>query len=499
MHKPLQKILYGPPGSGKSTRVRRIADQRGINKSHIIETAFHPDYSYGDFVAKIMPTTLWRKEPAGHTSSVIRYQIHVGPFIKALAQALKSKDEVLLVIDEINRGNSPSIFGDIFQLLDRCDDGKSIYGITLSELVLSALMKEFGWSECEDGTWLNGPKEPIRLSDHTGMDDELKTLLDFLGNNGAGTGKLQIPANLSILATMNTSDESVYVMDTAFKRRWDFEFIPWDYESSSAENRFQSDAEIRLSDSTMLCTWHTFLQKLNFFIAKNAPGTRLEDKLIGLWFIKASPPSRIRSALNALKDSTDNFDYHVTQPFLDEIESQRKKVVIPAERAIFNDLAEKLQKFLRLCTPFTSWEKAYAASTAWNDLHAHLFPGPKRLPNDALWKLNNNVKTPERWDFNASPYPLNRQDFIANRGKFLSAIIDLYLQDDLPPSGTTETCVISDDALQYKLLHFVWDSIFYREKTRLSALIKVDIEQLRTFDSFLSKKDDFLKAIYAQY
>ena len=487
MHTPLQKILYGPPGSGKSTKVRRIADERGISASHIIETTFHPDYTYGDFVAKIMPTTLLRKDAEGRNSSVIRYQTHVGPFIKALALALRSENEVLLVIDEINRGNGSAIFGDIFQLLDRADTGRSVYGITLSELVFSALMKEFGWTECEDGTWVNEKMVSVRLSDRKKMDDELAALLDFLGAGGPGSGKLQIPANLSILATMNTSDESVYMMDTAFKRRWAFEFIPWDYASDSAENSMQCLAEVRLLDSTTLCGWHEFLGKLNAFITRNAPGTRLEDKLVGLWFIKAVPAA-LHDAMHALKRSAAAFSYDTPQPFLDEIERQKQSMLAPSDLTRFGELEDTLQQFVKLCTAFEHGEKAYAASTKWNALHAELFNGnPPGLPDEALWELNNCVVGTERWHFSGSPAPRDRSTFKANRGAFFSAIIDLYLDR----AGR----VIPDDALQYKLLHFVWDNIFYREKTKLATYIGADNEQLRTFDQFLRKRDDFLRAV----
>jgi len=129
----VQKILFGSPGTGKSYRIAdgedSIANELGINnkEENIFRTVFHPEYKYGDFMGKLLPHT--------NESGFITYKFYSGIFLKALAKAYKNildggNSSVLLVIDEINRGNSAAIFGTVFQLLDRDDDGWSSYNVS---------------------------------------------------------------------------------------------------------------------------------------------------------------------------------------------------------------------------------------------------------------------------------------------------------------------------------------------------------------------------------
>lgn len=459
----------------------------------MIETTFHPDFSYGDFVAKIMPTTLLRKDSSG-MSSVIRYQIQVGPFIKALALAIRSDNEVLLVIDEINRGNSAAIFGDIFQLLDRKETGESTYRMVLSDMLLSALMKEFGWIECEDGTWMNRAGLVISLDGAGKRDADVDKLLTFLEFHQARGRSVRIPGNLSILASMNTSDESVYVMDTAFKRRWSFEFIPWNYAHASDDCAAQCNAEVTLTTGDLLDTWLGFLKNLNDFIAATAPGSRLEDKLIGLWFIKAFQV-RLPAALTKLMASTAAFNYSRHDDFLTELAKQKDTLSCPAELTLFNDLDGKLRQFIAICTPFEHDEKSYGRSTQWTKLHNTLFSTPPRsLPQGKLERLNNvAIKNDTAWQFTAPGYPVTQGTFIQSRGQFLRAIIELYEKEanSLKPH-------ISGNALDHKLLHFLWDNVFYRDKTNLSKLLGSGSIPLRTFDQLLENRDVILQAIHTR-
>jgi 5-methylcytosine-specific restriction endonuclease McrBC GTP-binding regulatory subunit McrB len=176
---------------------------------------------------------------------------------------------VLLQIDEINRGNCAAIFGDIFQLLDRGSDGKSDYRVHLSELAMTALAQEMG--------------------------ENAKKLLQEVKEQGA-----YIPANLSIVATMNTSDESVYFMDSAFKRRWQFEYIGANHDFEGGEGEIkcdeslskkvinQRDAIVKFQDDNNI-TWDCLRRSINLFMIENAKTIRgIEDKQIGLWFVKAS-------------------------------------------------------------------------------------------------------------------------------------------------------------------------------------------------------------------
>ncbi|MEA5601007.1 hypothetical protein [Nostoc sp. UHCC 0252] len=156
MNKPIHKILFGSPGTGKSHRIvsEIIPKYLGINESiypeNIIKTVFHPEYTYGDFMGKLVPITI--------SSGKVEYNYYEGHFLKALSQAYKNIKEaydtqgkqlsqpknVALVIDEINRGNSSAIFGTVFQLLDRDEDGWSSYGINLTAIEFLKLLELIG-------------------------------------------------------------------------------------------------------------------------------------------------------------------------------------------------------------------------------------------------------------------------------------------------------------------------------------------------------------------
>lgn len=265
-----QKIIFGPPGTGKSYSIRNIAEKLELlkdDKVEAIRTIFHPEYSYGDFVAKLLPLTVKEiiTEDDGRNieKTRVEYQIHAGPFIQTLAKALADDKNHLLVIDEINRGNCAAIFGDLFQLLDRKDSGESEYPIDPSELTRLALEQELA-----------------------------KINPDIKADR-----QISIPANFSIVATMNTSDESVFYMDSAFKRRWQFQYIgPDDHDaddvcpqqnSTIIKKSADGQSEIVQIDNGNL-TWEVLRKAINSFMLKNSKSVRrIEDKQLGLWFIKA--------------------------------------------------------------------------------------------------------------------------------------------------------------------------------------------------------------------
>ena len=281
-----QKIIFGPPGTGKSYSVKKIQEDLKVNDTPenkgIFRTTFHPEYSYGDFVAKLLPLTKDGK---------VSYDIHAGPFIQTLAKALAYPDQhFLLVIDEINRGNCAAIFGDIFQLLDRNNEGVSEYQIDPSELTRQALIQEI----------LRLQVSPLAQP----TDEQKKTAEDTAG------ARLFIPAKMSMIATMNTSDESVFYMDSAFKRRWQFQYIgPNDHEKNEEKDGkpvLKENVECPQQNATIMkknvagslvpltdidhvtLTWEVLRKAINFFLLHNSKSVRrIEDKQLGLWFIKA--------------------------------------------------------------------------------------------------------------------------------------------------------------------------------------------------------------------
>jgi 5-methylcytosine-specific restriction protein B len=290
--KPIQKIIFGSPGTGKSYQVRDIAvkslgikwENPSLTPENVIKTVFHPEYTYSDFVGKLLPQTTG-------SGSVI-YKYYAGHFIRALGLAYRqiidgNQENILLVIDELNRGNASAIFGSVFQLLDREEDDWSSYEVDLSELEIVGL-----WRSMKYDAQTNYPTTQVDGSNinkfYEITENELKNknnknglrVLSNLKNN-----KIAIPFNLSIIGTINTSDESIYYLDSAFKRRWDWEYV--DVPSSQSAEIPEIIKEIKLVLGDTENSWSDFVINLNDFIKFNHQSIRrIEDKQIGWWFLK---------------------------------------------------------------------------------------------------------------------------------------------------------------------------------------------------------------------
>ncbi|MDJ0845901.1 MAG: AAA family ATPase [Crocosphaera sp.] len=231
---PLQKILFGSPGTGKSYKIRQIAqeelniefDENSKILKNTVKTVFHPEYTYADFMGKLLPLT--------QGNNVI-YKYYPGHFLRALGMAyrglIEGNDEhYLLVIDELNRGNAPAIFGTVFQLLDREDDHWSTYQVDISEMELIGLWNAMGY----EADINNKGKLQVNDIPYDKFYDRFYEGKMFVPARATrvlnllkdpNNPKIKIPSNLSIIATINTSDESIYYLDSAFKRRWDWEYI----------------------------------------------------------------------------------------------------------------------------------------------------------------------------------------------------------------------------------------------------------------------------------
>lgn len=333
----IQKILFGSPGTGKSYRVKNEIIPNKLNitdQSNIITTVFHPEYTYGDFMGKLMPLT--------DDNQKVSYRFYTGHFLKALGisytniisahrdyESAKNKvkeeyrlnlrtvgelashgklntsqekeldrlydlvekptpNNVVLVIDELNRGNSAAIFGTVFQLLDRAKDGWSEYPITISDIETIGLLKEAGFSTfytTESGSSEKKYKSQGKECKQDEYNEALELVFDDLEEDEKVSlleNKIKLPPNLSILATMNTSDNSIYFMDSAFKRRWDWEFV--NIEDDNQRNVVLS-RRVKL-DNNYTCAWNDFVDKLNEFIRSHYKTVRkIEDKQIGYFFI----------------------------------------------------------------------------------------------------------------------------------------------------------------------------------------------------------------------
>ena len=262
----LQQIFYGAPGTGKSHTIKEETKE-----SDVIRTTFHPDTDYSTFVGAYKPTTallpicdeLGQPMKIGATTlhkEQIVYEFVAQSFLQAYVNAWKKfdkDDKQYLVIEEINRGNCAQIFGDLFQLLDRNDYGFSDYPIKADADMKRQLQKAFAGLVIAQKDKINAMYE--------GKDIVSQVL------NG---DILLLPNNLYIWATMNTSDQSLFPIDSAFKRRWDWTYIP----ISNAEKDWIIEVDGSKYD------WWQFLEKINEKIGST---TNSEDKKLGYFFCKA--------------------------------------------------------------------------------------------------------------------------------------------------------------------------------------------------------------------
>ena len=320
---PLQQIFYGAPGTGKSHTINEITELQP--KENVFRTTFHPDSDYSTFVGCYKPTksksgqnvkqaildydslvdkfkeylnvpnanitkvctqfgfdyhdSIVRIQEQGRkvmdlvndayksntsydsvvrggmacyeqvlskvSGSSITYKFVPQSFTKAYLRAWQTTEPVYLVIEEINRGNCAQIFGDLFQLLDRGEDGESEYPIKADTDLATYLAEEFS-----------------------------KNSRDGIPDNVKSGEELVLPSNLHIWATMNTSDQSLFPIDSAFKRRWDWTYIPIDTTKESWN----------INADGVNYDWSDFLEKIN---AKIESATSSEDKMLGFYFCKA--------------------------------------------------------------------------------------------------------------------------------------------------------------------------------------------------------------------
>lgn len=271
----LQQIYYGAPGTGKSKTIKDLTFGESV-----IRTTFHPDSDYASFVGTYKPITeevdlrdcYGKKVIDDDTKEVVKeeriaYQFIPQAFLEAYVKAWKklgSSKKQYLIIEEINRGNCAQIFGDLFQLLDRNEYGFSDYPIVADKDMQKYLEKEFaGWeiTNKDEINQLYGEANMVNLI----MKGE----------------RLVLPSNLYIWATMNTSDQSLFPIDSAFKRRWDWKYVPI-REGRDKETNAPLNWYINTGDKQY--KWWSFISKVNELIGSL---TNSEDKKLGYFFCKA--------------------------------------------------------------------------------------------------------------------------------------------------------------------------------------------------------------------
>lgn len=257
--KSYNRIIFGAPGTGKSFELKHEAEftkkdgslypdttkkedriDLAFPENNVERVTFHPDYSYGQFVGSY--------KPVSDDDGRIRYEYVPGPFMRTLVKALEggkneeSAEKFLLIVEEINRAKVAAVFGDMFQLLDRTDTGDSVYEIQASEDVRRYLARELG-----------GTKDNY--------------------------ASIKLPNNMYIWATMNSADQGVFPMDTAFKRRWEFTYIG----INEKDDKISIDKlPVKNSDGNEI-KWNILRKSINNMLLKECKVN--EDKLLGPFFI----------------------------------------------------------------------------------------------------------------------------------------------------------------------------------------------------------------------
>ena len=270
----LQQIFYGAPGTGKSHIIKEQTKGEDV-----IRTTFHPDTDYSTFVGTYKPTTEFvpvlaiigdKAVETGRQEKRISYEFVSQAFLQAYVNAWKKVAEVhggtpqkqFLVIEEINRGNCAQIFGDLFQLLDRNDFGYSDYPIKADADMQKQLKRLFEGVTITDADSINA------------MYDGRDIVKEVLSGE-----VLLLPNNLYIWATMNTSDQSLFPIDSAFKRRWDWQYMP----ISEGRDKNGQSKNWKIEADTQMYSWWSFIQKINDEIYDK---TNSEDKKLGYYFCK---------------------------------------------------------------------------------------------------------------------------------------------------------------------------------------------------------------------
>ena len=265
LNKAHNRIVFGAPGTGKSYKINKEIKENNLKKLSKRVT-FHPNYTYSQFVGSYKPVSKVSVEN-NEKKEIVAYEFVAGPFLNVLIEALKDENKGIphvLVIEEINRANPAGVFGDVFQLLDRNSDGKSTYTINMPTEMKKFVNKELGF-------------------DSNNYIDELF-----------------IPYIMYIWATMNRADQGMYPMDSAFKRRWSFEYIGIDKNEEKLKGKEYEFISLKDKDNTYsLYEWNTVRKAINKKL--KVDGKVNEDKLLGPFFLS-------KTELLRCKENQEEFD-----------------------------------------------------------------------------------------------------------------------------------------------------------------------------------------------
>ena len=314
------RILFGAPGTGKSFNINQDCRQLigNGNEMSYERVTFHPDYSYANFVGTYKPVMVTNRNSSLSNQNTqydqenekiaeISYEYVPGPFMRVYVKALRNAQTdtpkpFLLIIEEINRANVAAVFGDVFQLLDRDDFGVSEYSIQASEEIKTYLAKE-------------------------------------LGGDPENYAKIRLPNNMFIWATMNSADQGVFPMDTAFKRRWDFTYLGIDESDKDLQGKF---VEVGIIEKQYI-EWNELRKAINEFLSNEKIN---EDKQLGPYFIprKIVVPENGGNEIDKEK-FRDVFKHKVLMYLFDDAAKQKRT-------KLFEGSKKGQSRYSKLCEAF---------------------------------------------------------------------------------------------------------------------------------------------------
>lgn len=301
---PYNRIVFGAPGTGK---IHALKVDSKVFEDNVERVTFHPNYSYSQFVGTYKPIQ-------GEKTSDIIYEYVPGPFMRVYVRALNHpKENFLLLIEEINRANVAAVFGDVFQLLDR-KNGISEYPVATTEDIKKYLKKTLKCLMINDGDGNSRPKELDEYSD-----SDMKNYR-----------YLSIPDNMYIWATMNSADQGVFPMDTAFKRRWEFEYLSVDDDEQVAAIK---DCKIPMcfsdNKASYYVDWNGLRTEINNILTDECKVN--EDKLLGPFFIS-------KNILDEIKINKDK---------IDELEIIDEASLTEDDKDLLKELHQKEKSFIK--------------------------------------------------------------------------------------------------------------------------------------------------------
>ena len=313
------RIISGAPGTGKSYSLEEDRKEYFGRENLYNRVTFHPAYSYAQFFGCFKPISKMK-----NGEKEIEYSFVPGPFVTTLLKALAEPEKnFLLIIEEINRANVAAVFGDVFQLLDRDDSGKSEYAISISDELMEYINNGFG--------------------------------KELLNDVDVKEQKIRIPANMYIWATMNSADQGVMPMDTAFKRRWDFEYIGID---DGEEFIKDVNVRIQLKDGMQEFNWNELRKQINENLKVHGDEIP-EDKLLGPFFIQKYILDMVEQDAGASEAFVKAFKNKVLMYLFDDVARYNLDYVfdtesIPSTAGLSDILAAFDEKGVNIIAGFTA-------------------------------------------------------------------------------------------------------------------------------------------------